>query len=552
MKSKSYLVLFFCIFLNYNYGQNTTYGVNANPNNYGQLNTAFGRSALFSTNNDSNENVAVGDSALHKNSSGFYNIGIGVNCLFSNTTGSRNVSLGRNSLKDNNVGDGNVSIGDNTMQFNLNGGYNVAIGSQALRENNSGETNVAVGKYSLYSNRGTDNIAIGHRSFSGIGTNNQKISPTHQNNGSNNIGIGSQSLNLLTSGSFNVSFGSRAFNNLDNGSNNVALGCKSAENFISGNNNVFIGSVQVDPNQTTFSNRIIIATGGANNGGFGAQRIYIDGNGYTGISLGNHQIPQNRLEIGAGGISNTAGLRFRMINSNSTPRPTNGRVLTVNENGDVILTTDQGSGGSTLIINGLNTEVTGTGVVSSPYQINAENIYTHDGTLSSNRIVTMDNNFMIFNTGGNTTTTGGRIYIGNSTAFTTGVAGTNFPIFEGIDPANTRDFRLYVEGGVLTERIKVALRSTANWADYVFADDYQLKSLKEVEAYIKAHKHLPSIESAQELVENGLDLAEMQAKQMGKIEELTLYIIEQDKKLEQQSKDIEELKALVKVLMDKK
>jgi hypothetical protein len=69
--------------------------------------------------------------------------------------------------------------------------------------------------------------------------------------------------------------------------------------------------------------------------------------------------------------------------------------------------------------------------------------------------------------------------------------------------------------------------------------------LNEVETFVKENKHLPGIDSANELVKNGLDVAEMQAKQMGKIEELTLYVI-------QQNKEIEELKAQVKALLEKK
>lgn len=109
-----------------------------------------------------------------------------------------------------------------------------------------------------------------------------------------------------------------------------------------------------------------------------------------------------------------------------------------------------------------------------------------------------------------------------------------------------------VEGGILTEKVKVALRSTANWADYVFANDYKLQPLKEVETFINENKHLPGVSSADELVKNGLDLADMQAKQMEKIEELTLYAIEQNKQIEMQNKDIQELKMQVKLLLEKK
>jgi hypothetical protein len=94
---------------------------------------------------------------------------------------------------------------------------------------------------------------------------------------------------------------------------------------------------------------------------------------------------------------------------------------------------------------------------------------------------------------------------------------------------NEPNCKLFVAGGILTEKVKVA--TYANWADYVFANEYELKSLKEVENFIHKNKHLPNIPSAKEVKEQGLDLGEMQAKQMEKIEELTLYIIQMNKEM---------------------
>jgi hypothetical protein len=93
-------------------------------------------------------------------------------------------------------------------------------------------------------------------------------------------------------------------------------------------------------------------------------------------------------------------------------------------------------------------------------------------------------------------------------------------------------YRLYVEQGILTEKVKVALKTAANWADHVFEPGYKLKSLNEVEAFIKNNQHLPGIPSAQQLVlDGGIDMNVMFAKQMEKIEELTLYLIEMKKEI---------------------
>ena len=86
--------------------------------------------------------------------------------------------------------------------------------------------------------------------------------------------------------------------------------------------------------------------------------------------------------------------------------------------------------------------------------------------------------------------------------------------------------KLSVNGKIRAQEIKV---ETANWPDYVFSKGYQLPSLKETEQHIRDKGHLPGIPSAEEVKTNGVDLGEMNAKLLKKIEELTLYLIEQNK-----------------------
>ncbi|MES2777894.1 MAG: hypothetical protein V4722_27185 [Bacteroidota bacterium] len=109
---------------------------------------------------------------------------------------------------------------------------------------------------------------------------------------------------------------------------------------------------------------------------------------------------------------------------------------------------------------------------------------------------------------------GGNVYIGTDiTDFTKG-----------------NGYRLRVQGKIIAEEVRVQLLST--WPDYVFNDDYNLKSLNDVEAYITANSHLPNVPAAAEVEKGGIALGEMQSKMMEKIEELTLYIIQQNKKIE--------------------
>ncbi len=113
--------------------------------------------------------------------------------------------------------------------------------------------------------------------------------------------------------------------------------------------------------------------------------------------------------------------------------------------------------------------------------------------------------------------------------------------FSGALPADASQFRLFVKDGIRTEKVKVDL-ATTGWGDYVFESSYQLRPLAELAAFIQKHKHLPEVPSEQELEEKGLNLAEMHKIQMVKIEELTLYLLEQQKQIEALQNEIKELK----------
>ena len=108
-------------------------------------------------------------------------------------------------------------------------------------------------------------------------------------------------------------------------------------------------------------------------------------------------------------------------------------------------------------------------------------------------------------------------------------------------------FAIYGSGIVCTKKIYAeAFEITPNameisWFDHVFAQDYKLRPLSEVEQFIQENKHLPEIPSEKEVKENGFNLGDMQGKLLMKIEELTLYLIEQQKQTIEQQQFIEEL-----------
>lgn len=115
--------------------------------------------------------------------------------------------------------------------------------------------------------------------------------------------------------------------------------------------------------------------------------------------------------------------------------------------------------------------------------------------------------------------------------------GKNFIISQGnvgIGDSNPA-YKLSVNGTIRAKEIRV----NSNWADYVFEDDYKLIDINSLENYIVQNNHLPNVPSAQTVESEGLDVSEMQKIQMEKIEELTLYIIELNKRIEELEAKVE-------------
>jgi hypothetical protein len=112
-----------------------------------------------------------------------------------------------------------------------------------------------------------------------------------------------------------------------------------------------------------------------------------------------------------------------------------------------------------------------------------------------------------------------------------------------IDWTKVSNYALAVNGTAIFTKIKVR---TYPWADYVFASDYKLRPLKEVENYINKYHHLPGIQSANDVKENGVDVGNTQSDLLKKIEELTLYVIDLNKKVENLSKENKALKKQIK------
>ena len=194
------------------------------------------------------DNVTLGDSTLAANTTGFKNIAIGRHALKKSknirgtiaigdsvlaiTTGShRSVAIGVNAMQFSTGGMDNVGIGRNVLRHNnSNGNNNTALGAQSMEKNTSGQENTAVGIYALRENiNGHYNVAVGSRAL-------------FNNNGEQNVAIGFQAGNIITTGEKNVIIGYNADTSATNGINQIVIGTSvtgQGDNTVTiGNNNI--------------------------------------------------------------------------------------------------------------------------------------------------------------------------------------------------------------------------------------------------------------------------------------------------------------------------
>ena len=142
--------------------------------------------------------------------------------------------------------------------------------------------------------------------------------------------------------------------------------------------------------------------------------------------------------------------------------------------------------------------------------------------------------FVTYTTGGGSGGSGSTVWTqtSNDITYNTGNVGIGL---------SNPDEKLTVKGTIHAQEVKVDLNGVLA-PDYVFLEDYQLRSLEEVRNYIKEHGHLPNIPSAKEMETQGVKLKKLNMKLLEKIEELTLYTLEQQQTIEYLIKELEILK----------
>lgn len=272
-----------------------------------------------------------------------------------------------------------------------------------------------------------------------------------------------------------------------------------------------------------------IASTGNANVGIGANSLKANTTGYSNMGVGAYSLEKN-----IDGFFNTA------VGSNAIGNNTSGD-------------NNLGLGAASLRLLATGNNNTAIGVYSGFNALGSGNMFlgyqAGYNETGSNMLYLANSNTANPLMKGNFDTDWLRINVGSATGTANTAATASYVAIGNFDPATPMaiptGYRLVVEQGILTEKIKVALKSTTvggDWSDYVFEDSYKLLPLEKVEKFIKDNKHLPNVPSAEEMLSNGNDLIKTDAKLLEKIEELTLYMIELNKEIKALKFENEKLK----------
>ncbi len=261
--------------------------------------------------------------------------------------------------------------------------------------------------------------------------------------------------------------------------------------------------------------------------------LFLSDNGNVGVGTKN---PQAKLHI-QDGTSQDANILLASTGTNKSVIQFRTNATNITVGSDNVMrfnaTSMQFNPSSQMVVNG-NFKVTGNIVLSG-----LSGATTKILTIGSNgHLSTADIPETADNLGNHTATQNLNL---NGKKIVNGTAGTGgiFVSTNGDVGVNTNQpqAKLAVNGDVLAKEVRVSIAST-NWPDYVFSSEYEMMSLGELEKYINEHRHLPGVPSAAEVDERGdIDLGAMNAILLQKIEEMTLRMIEMEKRMKEFEKN---------------
>jgi hypothetical protein len=322
-----------------------------------------------------------------------------------------------------------------------------------------------------------------------------------QNGGAYNTALGYNTLPNCTAGTCNTAIGTTALNANISGIRNTAIGMSAADRIRSGSYNVAVGDES-----------LYVDTGWSGNVAVGAHSLHsLQGN--SNISIGTWA--GEDLVLGTRNILIGDTIALQLINGNYNTLIGSGISTPTTLNNNIIIADGQGN-------RRINVDNLGNFMINTTTPL-AKNTFSGTGNFSDTLTATTMGSTDSSNRVATTAWVKQRGYLGTA--------------FNG-----TLNSSLTVNGAVNAKGLRLRQQG---WADYVFDSTYRLAPLKEVENFIKTHNHLPGMPSTREVTQNGVDVGETQAALLKKIEELTLYNIEQEKR-------IDELTKKVNMLLDNK
>lgn len=432
----------------------------------------------------------------------------------SSTPADQNTLVGIKAGNSSMSGKANTFLGYFSGLTIADGQNNVYLGANSGALNNNGNANTYVGYNSGALSKGGDNIFIG--ADAGYGQTPPYIfdNPT---------------------GYSNCFVGTRAGYNIQSGYSNSSLGINAGKRITGGTYNVFLGFESGGTGEEV-QNRVPNAIYGTKNTLVGSYSGYDLLNGSSNVGIGANILFKNRTGSKNVAVGDSAGYSTTSSN-NIFIGPKAGFYNTTGTNNIII-----GPSSGTTVTDGTDNVIIGYNSQAEDGLHNATAIGSGSRVAISNALILGSN----ANIGIGTSSPSAKLEVVSETTDASGLRLSNLTSSSPSTQSTDQFLTVNQKGDVVKARYQLRISSPSEWSDKVFAPGYQLKPLTYVSSYISEHGHLPGIPSAEQVVSEGIDLVKMNAKLLEKVEELTLYQLEQEKSIKELKAEIDELKAMIK------
>ncbi|MFD2569971.1 hypothetical protein ACFSUS_04955 [Spirosoma soli] len=359
----------------------------------------------------------------------------------------------------------------------------------------------------------------------------------NSNTGNYNVFVGTGAGSNNTTGVFNTFVGGGSGNKNTIASLNTFLGINSGNANTTGAVNTFLGAFAGYQNTTGAFNAFLGAQAGRFNA-TGADNTFLGyfagtqnssgfENTYVGSRAGSNATAEGNTFVGY-----KAGEKVSTGTNNTFVGRQAGENVTTGSNNIIV-----GPSSGTAVIDGSENVLIGYNSQAEHNLYNATAIGTGSRVTISNALILGNQ----VNVGIGTSAPSTRLEVVSEIADVSGLRLTNLTTNSPAAKSTDQFLTVNELGDVIKARYQLRINSADEWSDKVFAPTYQLRPLASVAAYVREKGHLPGVPSANEVVKVGVDLVKMNATLLEKVEELTLYLIQQQKRVEQLENQVRQL-----------